>query len=125
MKALGCNGWEVTSELGVLSKDHSASGHETVYERFLTHCVCLALSQLRTRAIEVQRQLVERTKLVLVCTLRIGICSWEAAIYWSVSLLRRYIIVLDLGFIIITIGLADFRTFSLQGKRLFNDIVYL
>ena len=76
MKALSCNGWEVTSELGVLGKDHSASGHETVYERFLTHCVCLALSQLRTRAIEVQRRLVERTKLVLVCMLgTIGICS--------------------------------------------------
>jgi hypothetical protein len=39
LKALSRNRWEVASELRVLRQDHSASGHEAVYERFLTHCL--------------------------------------------------------------------------------------
>lgn len=37
LKALSCNRREVSGELGVLGQDHYASGHEAVYERFLTH----------------------------------------------------------------------------------------
>lgn len=37
LKALSRNRREVASELRVLCQDHRASGHEAVYERFLTH----------------------------------------------------------------------------------------
>lgn len=39
LQALSRNRREVPSELSVLGQDHGASGHKTVYERFLTHCL--------------------------------------------------------------------------------------
>lgn len=42
LQALSRNRREVAGELGVLGQDHYASGHEAVYERFLTHWPALS-----------------------------------------------------------------------------------